>query len=280
MAELYVGMDAEKIVVSGHPLRARTGRARRRRTGSVTEFHPVTPTGRGRDVRVAFLTRLGLVVVFAAALLFAAGLPVWLLAAGAVGTLALVGHRDHRAARRTTFEAPRDPDARILRTAPERAAYSRAVTVSRRVRATWPALAAMIDPADADRALTRALDDLATLLVRRQEIRRLRSGLDDVRPEILPADSPAVLALAAQRDRVEELWLATADQANRILRGIDTAALAGETFVHEQRIGSTARHAETVLARLTAGAPPRDEAPELADRTETVLAAYRELARH
>jgi hypothetical protein len=279
VAELHVGTDAGKTVVSAYPLRTRTGRARRRRTGSVTEFLPVAPSGRVREVRVAFLARLSLPVLFAAAVLFAVGVPTWLLGIGVVAALALVGRRDHRASRRATFEAPRDPDARVLRTPEERAAYARAVSVSRRVRATWPALAGMIDPVDADRALTDALDGLATLLVRRQEIRRLRAGLDDVRPAGLPADSPAVLALAAQRERTEELWLATADQANRILRAIDAAAVAGETFVHEQRIGTTARRTEAVLARLTAGAPPTAEAPELAERTDTVLAAYRDLAR-
>ncbi|MEU4240981.1 hypothetical protein [Actinoplanes sp. NPDC026619] len=278
MSELFIGSDADKTVVSAYPLKTRTGRARRRRTGAVTEFLPVTPSGRSREVRVTFLARLSLPLLVVSAFMFAAGLPGWLIAGCTLVTLALAGWDDRRRAQRTTFEIPREPGARVLRTPEERAAYGRAVAVARRIRRTWPALPGMIDPETADRTLTHALDDLASLLVRRQEIRRLRAGLDGVRTTDVPADSPAALALTEQRERTEELWLASAEQANRILRSIDETALAGETFVREQRIGATARQAELALARLTAGPPPAESAPELADRTSVVLSAYRELA--
>jgi hypothetical protein len=277
-ADLHIGMDAEKAVVSAYPIGTRTGRARRNRTGTVTEWLPVPPSGRSRDMRITFLARLSLPLFFLSAALYAAGVPWLLLAVVSGGTLAVVGRRDARRARRTTFEVPRDPAARVLRTAEEREAYARAVTVSRRVRRTWPLLGGMVDPVIADRSLTNALDDLATLLVRRQEIRRLRAGLDGVPRAAVPADSPAVLALEAQREQAEQLWLSTAEQANHILRSIDAAALAGETFLHERQIGETARRAERSLARLTAGAPPAGSAPDLADRTAAVLDAYRELA--
>jgi hypothetical protein len=278
VTELHIGADAEKTVVSAYPLRTRTGRARRHRTGTLTEVLPVAPSGRSREVRVTFLARLSLPLLLVSAVLFAAGVPGWLVLALTAGTLGLAGWDDRRRAQRTTFAIPRDPGARVLRTPQERAAYDRAVAVARRIRRTWPALPGMIDPESADRTLTHALDDLATLLVRRQEIRRLRAGLDGVRVTEVPADSPAALALAEQRARTERLWLDSAEQANRILRSIDETALAGETFVHEQRIGATARQAEATLARLTVGAPPAEAAPELAENTAVVLAAYRELA--
>jgi hypothetical protein len=135
----------------------------------------------------------------------------------------------------------------------------------------------MIDPELADRSLTRALDDLAVLLVRRQELRRLRAEIEGVRRQDVPADSPAVLALAAQRDRADELWLETGEQANRILRSLDRTAQAGEAFLHEHRIGEAARQAEIVLAGLTEE-PVAETGPELADRTAAVITAYRELA--
>jgi hypothetical protein len=276
-AELHIGLDSDKAVISAYGIRTRTGRARRHRTGTVIESVPVPPSGRSREMRVTFLARLGLPLVFLSAVLYAAGLPWWLLAAATAGTLGLVWRTDRRAGQTTTFALPRDPDARVLRTPEERAASARADAVARRVRRTWPRLTGMIDPELADRSLTYALDDLATLLVRRQEIRRLRAGLDGYRPPNIPADSPAALALDAQRERAEQLWLDTAEQANRILRSIDAAALAGETFLHERQMGETAQRAERVLARLTAGAPPADAAPELADRTAAVLDAYREL---
>jgi hypothetical protein len=278
-ADLHIGVDAEKVVVSAYPIRTRTGRARRIRTGTVTEFVPVPPSGRSREMRVTFLARLGLPLVFVSAGLYAAGVPWLLLAAAVAGLLTVVGRRDARRARRATFEAPRDPDARLLRTAEERAAFVRAVSAARRVRGTWADLGGMVDPVTADQSLTHALDDLATVLVRRQEIRRLRAGLEGVRRAAVPGDSPAVLALDAQREQAEQLWLTSADLANRILRGIEAAALAGETFRHERQIGETARMAERALARLSAGGPPTEAAPDLADRTAAVLDAYRELER-
>jgi hypothetical protein len=277
-AELHIGADAEKTVVSAYPLKTRTGRARRRRTGSVIQSQPVLPSGRSREVRVTFLARLSLPLLFLGALGFVAGLPAWLVAGLVLVTVGLAGREDRRRAQSAIFQLPKDQETRVLRTPEERAAYDRAVDVARRVRRTWPDLSGMIDPVAADRSLTHALDDLATLLVRRQEIRRLRAGLAGVRHEGVAADSRAVLALTEQRERTEELWLTTAEQANHILRSIDAAALAGETFLRERQIGATARQAELVLARLTVGAPPAESAPELADHTSAVLDAYRELS--
>ena len=107
-ADLHIGMDTEKVVVSAYPIRTRTGRARRNRTGTVTECLPVPPSGRSREMRVTFLARLGLPLFFLSAALYAAGVPWLLLAAGTAATLALVGRRDARRAQRATFEVPRD----------------------------------------------------------------------------------------------------------------------------------------------------------------------------
>lgn len=277
-SELHIGIDTEKIVVAPSPLKMRTGRARRERTGSVTEVLPVRPSGRSREVRLTFVARLALPLIFVSAALFAAGLPAWLSAGAAVAAIAEIWRRQARASRPGIVAVPRDDRARVLRSPEERAAFDRAVVVSRRVRRTWPALPDMIDPVAADRALTLALDDLAGLMSRRQDIRRLRAELAGVRRQDVPADSPAVAALTAQRVRVEQLWQETGEQANRILRSINAAALAGETFLREQQIGATARAAEAVLAELTLGPAPAEDGPELADRTEAVITAYRELA--
>jgi hypothetical protein len=275
---LHIGIDTEKIVVAPYPLKMRTGRARRDRTGSVTEVLPVAPSGRSRAVRLTFVARLALPLIFVSAALFAAGLPWWLSAGASAAVVAEIWRRQARAARPGIIAVPRDDQAKVLWAPEERAAFDRAVVVSRRIRRTWPSLPDMIDPVVADRALTLALDDLATLMSRRQEVRRLRAELSEVRRHDVPADSPAVAALATQRVRVEQLWQETGEQANRILRSINAAALAGETFLREQRIGATARAAEAVLAELTVGAPPAENGPELADRTEAVITAYRELA--
>ncbi|PRY18770.1 hypothetical protein [Pseudosporangium ferrugineum] len=277
--QLFVGADHEKIVVSPYPLRMRTGRARRQRHGSVTEVVPAPSSGRGREDRVRFSSQLALVLLVLAAVLNALGVPWWAAAAGGVFLVVLTGVQQARAAREGTFALPRDDDSYVLDAAEERAAYGRALVVSRRVRRTWPALRHMIDPGDADRDLTAALRELAAVMARRQQIRRLREELGAAAQHDLPANSPAVQALAEQRLRVEGLWRSTAATANRILSGIDAAALAGENLIREQRIGETAREAELAIARLTAAtAAPTDSAPHLAERTAAVIAAYRELA--
>jgi hypothetical protein len=58
------------------------------------------------------------------------------------------------------------------------------------------------------------------------------------------------------------------------------AALAGDNFIRERRIGETARHAEMAITRLAVAGRSRslEAAPELPERTAAVVATYRELA--
>ena len=277
-AELHIGVDAEKVVVSPYPIRTRTGRARRRRSGSVTEAVPRPPSGRTRESRVVFAARLALPLLFLCAVLSAAGITWWLPAVASAVALGAVWRGQARAAQPARFAVPASPEAQVLRTAPERAAFVRALEVSRRVRRVWPALPGMIDPVDADRSLTRALGELAALLAQRQELRRLRDELSGVRRADIPADSPALHALDQQRERADELWSSAGAAANRVLRSLEATAAAGEVFVREQQVGETARHAEQTLSRVSGVSPAADTGPELADRTEAVIAAYRELA--
>ncbi|MEV4349125.1 hypothetical protein AB0J83_32105 [Actinoplanes sp. NPDC049596] len=275
--ELHVGIDAEKIVVSHRPLRLSAGLASRHRSGSVVEMLPVAASGATREERTSFACRLALPLIFLTALVAAAGVPWWLPAAASVATVATVWRRLARAASATSFEPPRGPGGRVLLDAEERAVFQRAVRVARRVRRAWPALPGLVDDA-ADHSLTRALDDLATLLVRRQELRRVRAGLASVRPEGLPGPSPAVAALTEQRDHAEHLWREAGREVNRILRSLDRTALAQESLLRERHIGDTARQAELTLAGLAPGVPMATTGPELADRTDAVITAYRELS--
>ncbi|MEU8611502.1 hypothetical protein AB0C29_26295 [Actinoplanes sp. NPDC048791] len=276
---LHIGIDTEKVVVSPSPLKMRTGRARRVRWGSVTEVVPVAPSGRSRQDRIRFASQLTLVLVMLSAVLSALGIAWWLAAGGSVALVAFVAVEQARAARTAIIAMPKGDSAHVLVAAEERAAFERAFVVAKRVRRTWPALRHMIDSDDADRSLSAALEELAAIMARRQQIRCLREELAQATRHDLPADSPAVQALAEQRLRVEALWRSTAGAANRILASINAAALAGENLIREQRIGDTAREAELAISRLTAAGPPRTEAgPELAERTAAVIAAYRELA--
>jgi hypothetical protein len=275
---LHIGIDAEKVVVSPVPLKMRTGRAKRVRWGSVTEVVPVPPSGRSREDRIRFASQLALVLVVLSAVVSALGITWWAAASGSIALVAFIAVEQARAARTGVIALPKAEGAHVLLAAEERSAFERAFLVSKRVRRTWPALKHMIDPTDADRCLTAALEELAAIMARRQQVRRLRAELGSATQHDLPADSPAVRALAEQRLRAEALWRSTAAAANRILASINAAALAGENLIREQRIGETARQAELAISRLTAAGPPQTEAgPELAERTAAVIAAYREL---
>jgi hypothetical protein len=276
--ELHVGVDAEKVVVSPYPIKARSGTARRERTGTLIEILPRTPSGRSREERVTFAARLALPLIFASAVLGASGANWWLVFGASLALVAAVWRRQARAAQETVFAIPREGESRVLWSVPERAAFAGALDASRRVRRTWPALDGMIDPELADLSLTRALGELADVLGRRQELRRLRSDLAGVRDADIPGDSPAKLAADAARERADVAWREAGDTANRILGSIDTAARAGESFIRERQVAATARHAERTLARV-AGVPALAESgPDLAGRTEAVIAAYRDLA--
>jgi hypothetical protein len=226
--ELHAGIDAEKVVVSPYPIKARSGVARRERTGSLVESVPRPSSGRSREERVTFAARLALPLLFVSALLAAAGFSWWLAAGGSAALVALLWRRQARAAQPAIFAVPRDAESRVLWSVPERAAFAGAMDASRRVRQTWPALDGMIDPVLADRSLTRALGELADVLGRRQELRRVRADLAGVRNADIPADSPARLAADSARERADEAWREAGDTANRILGSIDAAARAGD----------------------------------------------------
>ena len=274
---LHIGVDTEKVVVSPYPIRMRTGRAKRIRSGSVTEVVAVPPSGRTRTDRNRLVSQLALALLVLSAVLCALGIPWWAPAAGSVALVGLVSWEQARAARAGVLALPRGEDGRVLWAREERLAYERALAVSRRVRRTWPELGDVIDPADADRMLTRALHQLAELMARRQEIRRLRAELAAAGRADLSVDSPTRQAVAACRERVEALWWETGQAAKSMLVGINTAALAGEGMILQQR---SSRDAELAVSQLTVagGAPSAEAGPELAERTAAVVAAYRELA--
>ncbi|WP_305789365.1 hypothetical protein [Symbioplanes lichenis] len=287
---MFIGVDPGKTVVSPTPIRMSSGRALRFRSGSVTEIVPRPPSGRSRPDRIRIASQVAFASVIAGALLSTVGVPWWISAVVAVALVTLVAGVQARAAQPGRLATPQSPratgksakaghqEAYVLVAARERAAFGRALALARRIRRTWPALQPMIDPGDADRGLTAALHELAGVLAQRQHLCRLRAELAESAGYGLPPASPAVQALAEQRARVDELWQSTRAEANRILAALHTIARTGEEFVREQRLLETARSAELALAELTS-MPAASQAPELAERTNAVVAAYRELAR-
>jgi hypothetical protein len=133
---------------------------------------------------------------------------------------------------------------------------------------TNPALGALIDVPIAERQLAQALFDLAGALERRQELRELHAELaeHDGAFELAPRMLKATSALAELDDEVI-----------RRLATLKAVAVAGEELIRDQEIDALVREADEALARLTSAAPAADAGSELAERTEAVLRAYREL---
>jgi hypothetical protein len=286
-SRLHIGIDAEKVVVGPYPLKMRSGRAMRTRWGSMTEVVPAPGSGRTRDTRIRFVCQLALALLLLSAVLNGVGLAWWVGPSISAVIIGFIARDQARAAVVGTIALPRVPaedrTLQVLYAKDERVAFERTLAVAKRVQRTWPALRDMIDPAEAEPMLARALSDLAAVFVRRQQIRRLRRELGEVHHADLPADSPAVQALAAQRQRLETLWRAAGDEANRHILSINAAAVAGENLIREQEIGATAREAERAIAHLTASVPVGPAAAvgggaDLADRTQAVIGAYRELS--
>jgi len=129
----------------------------------------------------------------------------------------------------------------------------------------------LVDVPIAERQLAQALFDLAGALERRQELRELHAELSrhDGAAELAPRVAKAASVLAELDDEV-----------TRRLAALNAVAMAGEELIRDQEIGALASEADAALDRLTSAGPAigADAGSELAERTEAVLRAYRELS--
>ncbi|NJC71240.1 hypothetical protein HC031_16185 [Planosporangium thailandense] len=278
---LYVAHDDQMVIVSTLPLRIRGGRAETFRWGSVVEISPADP---GEDtVGVRELRRFA-VLLLVVAVLFACVRSGWWLIPALGGTVCLaasvVGGWLRREGAILAPEIDRRPDEhRVLIDDEDREAFSEAIDLGERISKTWPALHGLIDTAAAGRQLAHALWELAGLLERRQDLREVRDDLAEKDHDGLPADSPAVRELRAQREKVAAALADLDADVHRRLSDLTATALAGENFLREQEIGELIRDTDQRLAELTPhdlpGGPESGAA--LAEHTQAVLAAYRDL---
>jgi hypothetical protein len=283
---LYVARDARVLVVSRQPLRTVGGRTVTRRWPGVLESSSATPDPEPpRTLKGAAVVGVPPLVTFAALPLV--GVPIT-FAVGAgmlvfLGAAYLAPLLRRRMAKGTAVPAltSGSDNARLLFDAEERACFEQALAAADRISDTWPELDGLVDPADADPMLGAALWDLSGLLARRQEVRRVLIGLD--RPEYadLPAGD-AARELETHRSEAAALLAGIDADIARREASLAAAETAGRDVVRERE----ARRAVAEAARALRGLTPdpelapdtsEDTAAELAERTETVLAAYREL---
>lgn len=270
---LYVAHDDKLVVVSRLPLEVIGGQGLSFGWGSVLE---VTPSNRPGDPGplTVVLYGFGIILGVTGALFVLGGViqGLFLILAGvAAGGLAALSDRRRRPG---VISAPRlESDReqhRVLVDQRDRKVFSDAIDLCQRTTETWPALGALVDVPVAERQLALALFDLAGSLERRRELRDLHAELaeHDGAFELAPRILKATAALAELDDEV-----------TRRLATLNAVAVAGEELIRDQEIDALAREADEALARLTsAPAIAPDAGSELAERTEAVLRAYRELS--
>jgi hypothetical protein len=278
---LYIGHNRAMTVVSVLPLKVRGGGARTFRWGRVAEVVPGgSPAGFTTARRLLVLGTLLFVAASGVAALGSAW--AWLAALGGVTALVVSGQLEGAQRRPGTIrpESGRHAEQHcLLVDQRERNDLWAAINIGRRIHRMLPALDGMVDIDSAERLLASALFDLAKVLRSRQEVRRLAGELSQPRHHGLPADSPAVRKLLAQRDRLKQALSDLDVDVARRVAGLEATAVASENFLREKEIHQVTARVDKTLASL---APPDlpgmpDSGVELADEVEAVLAVYREL---
>ncbi|WP_250008169.1 hypothetical protein [Actinoplanes sp. M2I2] len=271
---LYVAYDDKLVIVARLPVGVVGGRGITFRWGGVLEVTPAREPADPAPV-AGTLYGLGAVLILIGAALLLTGYPVGglttLLGLAAVaGGWACTWWQRAGVLSAPRLDSDRDQHHVLVEDA-DRQVFAEAVDLCRRSSRAWPALGALVDVPVAERQLAQALFDLAGALERRQELRELRTELGGHAgaPELAPRLARATAALAGLDDEV-----------SRRLATLTAVAVAGEEFLRDEEIGELARTADETIARLTSARPSAgpDAGSELAERTEAVLRAYRELS--
>lgn len=172
------------------------------------------------------------------------------------------------------------PGNLILTGTRERTAWDRAVATADRISETWPALASLIDVAEAEVLLTEALWEIAGVLAHRQELDRVLADLSH--PDFADAAdetaSEVHYQLSVARSAQAEINAAFVRREASLRR----AEKAGRDFIREQEMRRAIQSAEhslraTPLLGLPSAPLVPDAGADLAEQTRSVLDAYREL---
>ncbi|GIF18464.1 hypothetical protein BJ973_008578 [Actinoplanes tereljensis] len=274
---LYIARDRNTTVISRAVLHVHDGRRVRRSWSALVETRvPERHTPPDRSVPVVVAIGLPPVLVTLIALRFlgielAIVLGVFLLL-----TLISVVPAIHGRRARRSRQQP-GPDARRLTAAAERTAFDRAVAIADRISETWPALGNLVDVPAAEALLADALWEITGLLVRRQELSAVLADL--TRPDFVglsPADGTAERLQAQIRATKQALSGVEIDLAGREA-SLRRAEEAGRTFIREREMRQAIQAAERSLGTQPEAARPADPAADLAEQTQLVLSAYREL---
>ncbi|GAB7039369.1 MULTISPECIES: hypothetical protein [Catenuloplanes] len=268
-SQTYLLTDPDRTVVCARPVAVPGGKRVRR--GWITEVRLPAGARLGRHgdaLAGRVITGLGLgllCAVFTVLDLPDAARVSCVALLGAFAWLGVAYRRTNRLARLVRAPGP----AHVLTADEDRDDLHTAVRLAERVWAHRVALPA----GDSARALGRAIEELAALLVQRQRLREIWAGLDRHSDANLPADSPAVLAARAQGERADALWSDLDGQVRRHLTALRVAAETGAGLIREMELGDAARRTRAALDDLGAPAPSTP-----ASLDTGFAAAYRDLA--
>lgn len=172
------------------------------------------------------------------------------------------------------------PGNLLLTGARERATWDRAAATADRISETWPALASLIDVAEAEILLAEALWEIAGVLAHRQELDRVLAELS--RPGFAEAADETAGEVRYQLSAARSARAEIEAELVRREASLRRAEQAGRDFIREQDMRRAIRSAEHSLrATPPPGLPSMpavsDAGADLADHTRSVLDAYREL---
>ena len=176
------------------------------------------------------------------------------------------------------------PDTRVLLQSTGREVFERCLQAADRVSETWPALAELVQVADAESMLTEALWELAGVLVKAEEVHTALVELS--RPEFAQRSRSDDTAREVEEHRraTRAALVTLNEEIARRVAGIQRAEAAGWSFIREKEMRRAIYAAEESLRNVRTdengvpGAQARpDPGAELAEHTQSVVEAYREL---
>jgi hypothetical protein len=158
----------------------------------------------------------------------------------------------------------------------DRAEFEAAAVNADRIRLTWPALERLAEPDDPTDTLERAVWRLAQALAERGELRAadrdLRASVGD------PIGAGSLFSAVTDRQAEIAQRLTEVDaEVRRRAAQLRRLAVLCQDFLEQRNAQARARVRVTAADALLGSLRSRPE-PDLVERTEVVLAAYRELA--
>jgi hypothetical protein len=283
---LYVARNGSFTVVARRrPWAPATRVVRRKRFAALVERAPSTTsvtTWSPVDAVVVFLPPL---FVFGVVGFFGGPLFGFAAACAAFFLLAYMSPAFRRG-RDEQVETSEPVGRRVLAQSTGQEIFGRALDSADRISETWPSLESLVPAADAEAMLTDALWDLAGILVKAERLHKVLVELS--RPEFaqMSAWDETAREVEQQRQATRAALVELNEEVARRVTSIRRAEEAGLAFIREKEMRRAIHDAEESLRRIRDESgialslpPSADVGADLAEHTQSVLDAYRELNR-